>query len=87
LKRYTALTKNFFRQLARGEQVAYFDYQVEAREDKILVRAQRRGYSLEAHYRRRPGDQYGFSKEQFSRIFANREKPLFTVRTPGGKGD
>jgi hypothetical protein len=81
VKRYSALSKNFFRQLARGEAVAYFDMEVEASEEKIIVRSpDKEGLTVEFHYRRKTGDQYGFSKEQLSGIFAGHERPLYSVR-------
>lgn len=81
MKRYSALSKNFFRQLARGEAVAYFDLEVEATGEKIVVRRPgEEGLTVEFHYRREPGDQYGFSKEQLSGIFAGRARPLYSVR-------
>ena len=47
MKRYTTLTKNFFRQLARGEQVAYHEYVVSATEEKIIVRGLSRDREVE----------------------------------------
>jgi hypothetical protein len=81
LKRYTSLSKNFFRQLARGEEVVYHEFAVEATEEKIVVRGPgREGHTMELHYRRKSGEHYGFSKEQFSGIFAGWEKPVYTIR-------
>lgn len=81
MKRYSALSKNFFRQLARGEAVAYFDLEVEATEEKIIIRRpDKEGQTFEFHYRRKPGDHYGFSKEQLTGIFAGHERPLYSVR-------
>jgi hypothetical protein len=80
MKKYTALTQNMFRHLARGEEVQYGTFQIRIVEDKIVVRgAGRNGRQLELHYRRRPGNDEGFSKGQFKSIFASREKPLFSV--------
>ena len=81
MKRYTALTKNFFRQLARGEQVTYHFHTVRVKEEKIIVSGVKGDSSVEFHYRRRPGETYGFSKEQFERIFSGGAKPLYTIRT------
>lgn len=81
MKRYTSLSKNFFRQLARGEEVSYYELSVEATEEKIIVRGPgKEGKMTEFHYRRKPGDLYGFSKEQFSGIFRGRERPVYTIR-------
>lgn len=86
MKRYTAFTKNFFRQLARGEAVGYFDYEVEAKEDKIIVRGPgRAGRVVELHFRRKTGDAFGFSKDQLEGIFDNREKPVYTIRTSAAR--
>lgn len=85
MKRFTAFTKNFFRQLARGEQVAYHEYVVSATEEKIIVRGLSRDREVEYHFRRKTGGHYGFSKDQFSSIFSNWEKPLYTVRTPAAR--
>ena len=80
MKKYTALTQNMFRHLARGEEVQYGSFQVRIVEEKIIVRGSGRdGRRLELHYRRRPGNDEGFSKQQFKNIFASREKPLFSV--------
>ena len=80
MKKYTALTQNMFRHLARGEEVQYGTFQIRIVEEKIVVRgAGRDGRQLEMHYRRRRGKDEGFSKEQFKNIFASREKPLFSV--------
>jgi ribosomal protein L13 len=82
VKRYTALTKNFFRQLSRGEPVAFHNYVVVANEEKIVVRGLSRDREIEYHFRRKTGGHYGFSKDQFAGIFSSREKPLYSVRTP-----
>ena len=80
MKKYTALTQNMFRHLARGEEVQYGTFQIRTVEDKIVVRGSGRdGRQLEMHYRRRRGKDEGFSKAQFKSIFASREKPLFSV--------
>lgn len=79
VKEYDALSQNFFRQLARGNAVAYRSFLVETKEDKIIVKRRWQGKDLELHFRRRPGDDYGFSKEQFRAIFADREKPMYRV--------
>lgn len=80
MKKYTALTQNMFRHLARGEEVQYGTFQIRIVEEKIVVRgAGKDGRQLEMHYRRRRGKDEGFSKEQFKNIFASREKPLFSV--------
>lgn len=81
MKRYTALSKNFFRQLSRGEAVSYFEFSVEATDEKIIVRGPgKEGNTVEFHYRRKAGELYGFSKDQFTSIFAGREKPTYTIR-------
>ncbi|MFQ5894093.1 MAG: hypothetical protein ACE5H5_07235 [Nitrospinota bacterium] len=85
MKRYTTFTKNFFRQLARGEMVAYHDYTVTAIEEKIIVRGLSKDREVEFHFRRKPGELYGFSKEQFASIFSNRERPLYTIRSPAAR--
>ena len=80
MKKYTALTQNLFRHLARGEEVQYGTFQIRVGEEKIVVRGLGKdGRQLELHYRRRPGSEEGFSKQQFKNIFASREKPLFSV--------
>ena len=80
MKKYTALTQNMFRHLARGEEVQYQALRVKTAEDKVVVRgAFRDGHEVELHYRLRPGKDAGFSKEQFKNIFASREKPLFSI--------
>ena len=80
MKRYTALTQNMFKHLARGEEVQYRSFQVKSIEDKLVVRGMLQdGRAVELHFRRRPGKEAGFSKEQFKNIFAFREKPLFSV--------
>jgi len=80
MKTYTALTQNMFRHLARGEEVQYNAFQVKSVEDKLIVRGQYQdGREVEMHFRRRPGKDAGFSKEQFKNIFAFREKPLFHI--------
>lgn len=90
MKKYTALTQNLFRHLARGEEVQYGSFQIRIVEEKIVVCGLGKdGRQLELHYRRRPGKDEGFSKAQFKSIFASREKPLFSVsiRSRGaGKG-
>ena len=90
MKKYTALTQNLFRHLARGEEVQYGSFQIRIVEEKIVVRGLGKdGRQLELHYRRRPGRDEGLSKQQFKNIFASREKPLFSVsiRSRGvGKG-
>jgi hypothetical protein len=81
VKRYTMLSKNFFRQLARGEAVSYFEFFIEATDEKIIVRApDKDGSQVEFHYRRKAGELYGFSKDQLASIFAGREKPVYTIR-------
>ena len=80
MKKYTALTQNMFRHLARGEEVQYRTFQVKSVQDKLIVRGLLQdGREMELHYRRQPGKEAGFSKEQFKKIFAFREKPLFSV--------
>lgn len=80
MKRYTALTQNMFRHLARGEEVQYRAFQVKSVEDKLIVRGELQdGREMELHFRRRPGKDEGFSKEQFKNIFAFREKPIFSI--------
>ena len=80
MKKYTALTQNMFRHLARGEEVQYRAFQIKSVDDKLVVRGELQdGREVELHYRRRPGKEAGFSKEQFKNIFAFREKPLFSV--------
>jgi hypothetical protein len=80
MKKYTALTQNMFRHLARGEEVQYRAFQIKSVDDKLVVRGELQdGREVELHYRRRPGKEAGFSKEQFKSIFAFREKPLFSV--------
>lgn len=80
MKKYTALTQNLFRHLARGEEVQYGTFQIRVVGEKIVVRGiGKDGRQLELHYRRRPGSEEGFSKQQFKNIFASREKPLFSV--------
>lgn len=80
MKKYTALTQNMFRHLARGEEVQYGTFQIRIVAEKIVVRGLGKdGRQLELHYRRRPGSDEGFSKQQFKNIFASREKPLFSV--------
>jgi len=80
VKRYTALTQNMFRHLARGEEVQYNAFQVKSVDDKLIVRGQYQdGREVEMHFRRRPGKEAGFSKEQFKNIFAFREKPIFHI--------
>ncbi len=81
MKSYTALTKNFFRSLARGEPVVYLGFEVVATDEKIIVRGPgREGQDVEFHYRRKPGEFYGFSKDQLAAILASHEKPLYTIR-------
>ena len=80
MKKYTDLTQNMFRHLARGEEVQYRAFQVKTTEDKVIVRgAYRDGHEVELHFRLRPGKDVGFSKKQFKNIFASREKPLFSI--------
>ena len=80
MKKYTALTQNMFRHLARGEEVEYQAFRVKTTDDKVIVRgALKDGREVELHYRIRPGKEGGFSKEQFKNIFAFREKPIFSV--------
>ena len=80
MKKYTALTQNMFRHLARGEEVQYRAFQIKSVDDKLVVRGELQdGREVELHYRRRPGKEAGFSKEQFKSIFAFHEKPLFSV--------
>jgi hypothetical protein len=80
MKKYTALTQNMFRHLARGEEVQYQAFLVKTEADKLIVRGKMHdGREVELHYRRRPGKDAGFSKEQFKSIFAFREKPIFSV--------
>jgi hypothetical protein len=80
MKKYTALTQNMFRHLARGEEVQYQAFHVKASDEKLIVRGRLQdGREVELHYRIRPGQEAGFSKEQFKNIFAFREKPLFSI--------
>jgi hypothetical protein len=80
MKKYTALTQNMFRHLARGEEVQYQAFLVKTEADKLIVRGKMNdGREVELHYRRRPGKDAGFSKDQFKSIFAFREKPIFSV--------
>lgn len=80
MKSYTALTQNMFRHLARGEEVQYLNFQVKSVEEKLVVRGQLKdGREVELHFKRRPGKDAGFSKEQFKNIFAFREKPMFSI--------
>jgi hypothetical protein len=80
MKKYTALTQNMFRHLARGEEVQYQAFRVKTAEGKLIVRGELKdGREVELHYRIRSGKEAGFSKEQFKNIFAFREKPLFSV--------
>jgi hypothetical protein len=80
MKKYTALTQNMFRHLARGEEVQYQTFRVKASDEKLIVRGMLQdGREVELHYRMRPGQDAGFSKEQFKNIFAFREKPLFSI--------
>jgi hypothetical protein len=80
MKKYTALTQNMFRHLARGEEVEYQAFRVKTTDGKLVVRgALQDGREVELHYRLRPGKEAGFSKEQFKSIFAFREKPLFRI--------
>ena len=80
MKRYTALTQNMFRHLARGEEVEYQAFRVKTSDGKLVVRgALKDGREVELHYRVRPGKEAGFSKEQFKNIFAFREKPIFSI--------
>lgn len=80
MKKYTALTQNMFRHLARGEEVQYGAFRVKTADEKLVVRGVvQDGREVELHYRVRPGKEEGFSKEQFKNIFAFREKPIFSV--------
>ncbi len=80
MKKYTALTQNMFRHLARGEEVEYQSFRVKTSDGKLVVRGTLKdGREVELHYRLRPGKEAGFSKEQFKNIFAFREKPLFSI--------
>lgn len=80
MKKYTALTQNMFRHLARGEEVQYGAFRIKTAEAKIIVRGVvKDGHEMELHYRLRQGNEAGFSKEQFKSIFAMREKPLFSI--------
>jgi hypothetical protein len=80
MKKYTVLTQNMFRHLARGEEVQYQAFRVKTSEEKVIVRGVLQdGREVEIHYRLRPGQEAGFSKEQFKKIFAFREKPLFSI--------
>jgi hypothetical protein len=80
MKKYTALTQNMFRHLARGEEVQYNAFRVKTSDDKLVIRGVLEdGREVELHYRLRPGKEAGFSKEQFKNIFAFREKPLFSI--------
>lgn len=80
MKRYTALTQNMFRHLARGEEVQYQTFRVKTTDGKLVVQgALKDGREVELHYRLRPGKEVGFSKEQFKNIFAFREKPLYSI--------
>ena len=80
MKKYTALTQNMFRHLARGEEVQYGAFRIKTAEEKIIVRGVvKDGHEMELHYRLRQGNEAGFSKEQFKNIFAMREKPLFSI--------
>jgi hypothetical protein len=80
MKKYTALTQNMFRHLARGEEVQYNAFQDKSVEDKLIVLGQYQdGLEVEMQFRRRPGKEAGFSKEQFKNIFAFREKPIFHI--------
>jgi hypothetical protein len=80
MKKYTALTQNMFRHLARGEEVQYQTFRVKTADGKLIVKgALKDGREVEFHYRIRPGKEAGFSKEQFKNIFAFREKPMFSI--------
>jgi hypothetical protein len=80
MKKYTALTQNMFRHLARGEEVQYQAFRVKAGDEKVVIRGMLEdGREVELHYRLRPGKEAGFSKEQFKSIFAFREKPIFSI--------
>jgi len=80
MNKYTALTQNMFRHLARGEEVQYQTFRVKATDEKLVVRGMLQdGREVELHYRLRPGKEAGFSKEQFKNIFAFREKPIFSI--------
>lgn len=86
MKRYDSFTQNLFRQLAKGNQVLYRDFLLTVKEDKLVVRAASEGKQIEFHYRLRKGDDFGFSKEQLKDIFANREKPIYTVTIKSTRG-
>ncbi len=87
MKKYTAITQNMFRHLARGEEIQYGAFLVKKVDEKVIVKGVvRDGHEMELHYRIRPGDQSGFSKEQFKNIFAFREKPLFSVNIRARQG-
>jgi hypothetical protein len=80
MKKYTALTQNMFRHLARGEEVQYQAFRVKVSDEKLVVRGMLQdGREVELHYRLRSGNEAGFSKEQFKNIFAFREKPMFSI--------
>jgi hypothetical protein len=80
MNKYTALTQNMFRHLARGEEVQYQAFRVKATDEKLVVRGMLQdGREVELHYRLRPGKEAGFSKEQFKNICAFREKPIFSI--------
>lgn len=87
MKKYTAITQNMFRHLARGEEVQYGAFRVKAADEKLVVRGvMKDGREMELHYRVRPGTEEGFSKEQFKSIFAFREQPIFSVHIRSRQG-
>lgn len=79
IKRFDSLAQNFFRQLAKGKEVMYQHLLVTVKEEKIIVKGRWHDKDLELHFRVQPGSEYGFSKEQFKNIFAQRAKPLYYV--------
>ena len=80
MKQYTALTQNMFRHLSRGEEIQYLSFQVKSIDEKLVVRGKAQdGREVELHFRRKPGKESGFSKEQFKNIFAFREKPIYSI--------
>lgn len=88
MKKYTAVTQNMLRHLARGEEVEYRSLRVKAVDDKLVVRGVLPdGREMELHYRLRRGKDAGFSKEQLKKIFAWQEKPMYSVRIRARRGD
>ena len=80
MKKYTALTQNMFRHLARGEEVQYRAFRVRTVDSKLIIRGTLDdGRDVELQYRLRPGKEAGFSKQKFKNLFAFREKPIFSV--------